>query len=668
MPCLCVPHHEVEAANVPVRASHGELLGERAQKNVSFNFILLNLGTRSRHTRGHRGTRLPLTVPGRPTARQTLVLALLFAMLGLLPQALSRTLPDIAFPLWAADRMQHGARLYVDILEINPPLFIWLDLPLTWLASVIGIGAITWYRVATTLLLLASLVGSWWALNRGLDDEPPAYRRLLWLAAAFALLLLPRLDWGEREHLSLALTLPYIFLGIARARGKSVEKGGALLAGLAAGIGIALKPHFVLVWLGREIGVWMGGGSRVNGQRSTVVDRRLSTVDPASEARFLVNAETLTVPLVCVGYLVAVILIHPEYFQLLRELGWAYQKFLRNSVLITLFLGEGSAIVLGALIVALALRQVPKHGDVWRVLVCSMLGYFLAAVIQAKGWRYHFYPALGLAMLLFAAMAWDAWREGQSSRLMRIFAAIPAAALVTGVVVSAALAVRQMAEPLDPRYDPDPSLSALIPIVKERAAGRPVFVISPNMASGFPLTNYAGNRWVQRLSHLWPEVVAYDSATGAAGPLRYRSLDGMKAVERLGLEASVEDFLRARPPLVLSLIAVDRPGWGMQRLDLLRWLRRDSRFGTAWAAYDSLGRVGNYTVWARRGDPLTSAPLPALSAGRPSLSTGPSEVRVNPFAVFAAGLFLFLLLVSYRRLKTELLHEPFLARRGGKLG
>jgi hypothetical protein len=43
--------------------------------------------------------------------RSTLTLTLIFSLLGLLPQALSRTLPDIAFPLWAAERMQHGARL-----------------------------------------------------------------------------------------------------------------------------------------------------------------------------------------------------------------------------------------------------------------------------------------------------------------------------------------------------------------------------------------------------------------------------------------------------------------------------------------------------------------------------------------------------------------------------
>jgi hypothetical protein len=586
--------------------------------------------------------------------RSTLTLALLFAVLGLLPQALSRTLPDIAFPLWAADRMQHGARLYVDILEINPPLFIWLDLPLVWLSRVTGLESITWYRLATSALIFASLAGCWWALKRGLGDERVEYRRLLWLAAAFALLLLPRLDWGEREHLSLALTLPYILLGIARARGREVGSGGAIMAGLAAGIGIALKPHFVLVWVGREVAVW----SSVIGHRSSTAvlgleGRRQTTEDrrPSSGGRPLLDPESLTVPLLCIGYLLAVIVIHPEYFALLRELGAAYQKFLRNSVLITLFLGDGSAIVLGALIVALALRRIPRHAAVWRVLIGSLLGYFLAAIIQAKGWRYHFYPALGLAMLLFAAMAWDAWRARQANRLMRLFAAMPAAALATAVIVSAALALRQIAQPLNPRYDPDPSIGQLVPLLRQRAGGQAVFVISPNMASGFPLTNYAGTIWPSRLSNMWPAVVAYDSATKAPGSVQFSKLGAMGPVERFGLETTVQDFLVSRPVIVLSLIAVDQPGWGMQRLDLLHWLQRDPNFSSAWVAYDSLGRVGNYAVWARHGtaDDI-SRPLPVALAPQ-----GPSALDddgSNSASLVSAAAFLTFLFIIYTRQRT----------------
>jgi hypothetical protein len=171
------------------------------------------------------------------------------------------------------------------------------------------------------------------------------------------------------------------------------------------------------------------------------------------------------------------------------------------------------------------------------------------------------------------------------------------------------------------------------------------------MASGFPLTNYAGTEWPSRLSNMWPAAVAYDCATKEPGPVKFNELGDMGPIERFGLETTVHDFLASRPAVVLSLIAVDQPGWGMQRLDLLRWLRRDRDFSAAWVAYDSLGRVGNYTVWARRGAggdisrPLPVAPV--LQEASP-----PADVRGDPAALAAAVVFLALLFFIYRQQRT----------------
>jgi hypothetical protein len=125
----------------------------------------------------------------------------------------------------------------------------------------------------------------------------------------------------------------------------------------------------------------------------------------------------------------------------------------------------------------------------------------------------------------------------------------------------------------------------------------------------------------------------------------------MTSIERFGLETVVKDFLRVRPALVLSLISVDQPGWGMQRLDLLRWLQRDPDFSAPWMAYDSLGRVGNYMVWARRGAAHDLSPrLDVASA--PQSTTAPSDVHVNPASLLAALVFLASLLIIYRRQRT----------------
>ena len=46
--------------------------------------------------------------------------------------------PDLAFYLYAARRMLGGAVLYRDVVEINPPLIIWLNIPAVLIAELGG--------------------------------------------------------------------------------------------------------------------------------------------------------------------------------------------------------------------------------------------------------------------------------------------------------------------------------------------------------------------------------------------------------------------------------------------------------------------------------------------------------------------------------------------------
>jgi hypothetical protein len=353
---------------------------------------------------------------------------------------------------------------------------------------------------------------------------------------------------------------------------------------------------------------------------------------------------------VCILYLVSVILIHPEYFHLVRELGWAYSGLVRNSAIlaVAVFLGNGATIVLGALIVALALRAIPKQAAVWRVLIASMLGYFMAAVFQLKGRSYHLYPSAALAMLLLAAMAWDV-RQMVATGIMRLFAELPATALITSALVAGALAVAQIATPLAPRYDEDASIGLLIPVVHARAAGRPVYVVSPHFGSAFPLLTYAGAEWPARLPSLWPVSTAYDSASGQRDPIRFRAADSMTPPERFAMDVTVSDFLRSTPPLVLISGFRDEPGWGQQRLDLLRWLRLDPRFSAAWAVYEKLGVVGSYSVWARRGDSLASRALTPRPPTEDTEGYPPEDIQVNGIAVATWAVMLAILAIRVWR-------------------
>ena len=572
--------------------------------------------TETAHPR--RGAILRL-LESRPAA---VGLAAGIALVGLVPQFLSRTLPDISYLLYAAGRVIDGARLYVDLLEINPPLIVWLNMPVVAVARLLGASEITAYRLAVTALLVASVLACRWLLLHTSSGADPVQRRGIILLLVFSLFVLPRLDWGEREHLTLALTLPYLLLAIARLQGRTTGRLATTAIGLGAAVGIAIKPYFVALWFAREGLLALAGRTR----------------GPTPEGWVIVAAGF--------AYAAAVAIVTPEYFALAGELGGAYQRFIHNPLLVTALLGDGAALSIGALLLAAGLWRHVTAGELRVVLIAGIAAFYLAAVMQLKGWRYHFYPALALSWLLLVLLSLRLHRP-----LFRWTERLFAAAAGAGALLLAALVIfgclAQAARPLDPRYDADPSVGQLIPVVRQRSAGQDVIVLSPNMASGFPLTTYSGARWPLRFQHLWPLVAAYDSAIASPSPLILRDSAHMTSLERRVVDVVAEDMMRSTAPLMLVLrTGPDEPRWGMRRLDLLEFLSRDDRIARKLAEYEPAGVVGQYEVYQRRGGPALSLAVPTPGG---SIAAAPGQPRVMRGAPFLLVMFALLLGGLYRR-------------------
>ena len=261
------------------------------------------------------------------------ILAVLIVLLGALPAFLSRMQPDTAWLLYATERMLDGARLYVDLIEVNPPLIIWLDTIPVALAR--GLGT-TSELMFTALVLALVLMSAGWsrALLARLFPGRPILVRCLALLILFVLLPLTREDYGQREHLFLALALPYIWITALRTAGASVGRIESWAAGLAAGIGIGLKPYFVLLWIALELFMIVCSS------------RKLPRLRP----------ESLAVVGVGCAYLLTVALVTPAYFGVVRVMAGPYLAFLSNSIATTALLGDGAQIPIVVVLAFLALR------------------------------------------------------------------------------------------------------------------------------------------------------------------------------------------------------------------------------------------------------------------------------------------------------------------------
>jgi hypothetical protein len=490
--------------------------------------------------------------------------------------------PDLAWLLYAASRAMDGARLYVDVVEINPPLILYIHLLTEWISRGLGIWNATAYRasmlvcVGVSLLLSARLVWKLIGADRGL------VRYHMLLSLGFVLVALPAFDFGEREHLAVTLTLPYVLAAAARRDGVNLPRGLAAVIGLLAGIGVGLKPYFLLLPVTVELYLY--------GARNWCIWVR-------TEAIWLVG--TLA------GYLIAVMIFTPDFFPFARWAVGVYTAY--GTIARTRFFYEPTGLlVIAATFAHLATQRRSSLRPLRSVLFFAMLAFFGAAVIQAKPWLYHRLPAFALAVLLLNLVAVDAVT---ASTVYRRCLGTARTALVAVLLLFIAFGTARgplLAKAAREYYPEGESihLAAFSELIARHAADGSIFAIHNSLSSSFPLVNYTGVRWASRFNVLWILPGLYRAVPVDGGAFPYRTPEEMGAIERYMIDAVVEDMGRNRPELLI--VESTPPASHLQGFDFLEYFLRDPGFAAEFAAYDPLPNVYRFRVFVRR--PSTERP------------------------------------------------------------
>lgn len=148
-----------------------------------------------------------IAVAGRsPGLRSGLVVLVFleFLVAGALAARLS-IVPDVAWLLTVSERVLDGAVLYRDVLEANPPLSVWLYLPVVALARAFGTSPEALLPAYVMLLAALAIWGSGRILlAAGLLRRAEGW----WAIAAAVLLLLPIGIHAQREQIAITLALP----------------------------------------------------------------------------------------------------------------------------------------------------------------------------------------------------------------------------------------------------------------------------------------------------------------------------------------------------------------------------------------------------------------------------------------------------------------------------
>jgi hypothetical protein len=461
--------------------------------------------------------------------------------------------PDVAWLLTVAERMLGGERLYVDIVETNPPFSVWLHLSAALIGRLTGLRADVVWDAIVFLACGLSLHLTIGPLRRRALLDPPTLAAAT-IAMAAALLLLPANCFGQREHVALLAFLPIVAHAALRAQGHDLERAERFISALCICIVVAIKPHF-----GLAVAAVIG----------------LACVARANW-RILFAWEHLLGAALFLAYVGATFVVHPAFWTAAMPLNATLYLPVRYTVLDFLRHFFALEVSFVALLLLTYWKCRNGLGHMSTLLAAAACAFFIAIVVQGKGMAYHFYPALALAVIV----PFSAGRARTKGLGVHRLAAVAFAIFFwtwfnSGFDFRGAVASVQ-------RVAPHPRVLAL----------------GSDISIGPPVARAAGGVYVGRIACQW--------ITDFATWLKARSPDAgetsaLDAYVRQDREMFMEDLLTQKP----DVLFVQR---GPE--DWMAWAQADPRFAPALADYErgetveSAGMrnafVLTYDMWRRR--------------------------------------------------------------------
>ncbi|MDR3374145.1 MAG: hypothetical protein P4L98_10490 [Ancalomicrobiaceae bacterium] len=489
------------------------------------------------------------------TTSSWLAIAAIFAA-GLWLQLTYPTTTDVSWFFVVGEKVLAGERLYVDILEINPPMSLYLYLPAVLLEHITGVAA-EFTQIGLMLGLVAGSMALAAAIMAASGRRAEVGRFLV--AAAFVLVVQPMLTFSQREHIATIAALPFVMLMVARAGGHRVPIGYVILAGLGGGLAAAIKPHFAV---------------------ALILPALYAAVSRHSW-RPLLGLEAWIAVVVVVAYAGFLVLAYPVYFDTILPIAVDTYRQARVPILDLL----ANRPVIAMLLIGVSVPLVGgAEGRSAKAVVplLAALGFFVAFLEQAKGWPYHLYPALALVYLTFLVTCLPRLAEAVAGKgLDRV---TRYGRLVIGCVAIAGLAgtIGFL------KYNSAQSLP-LVPVIEKLAPKPTLLAISHDPSVGQPLARLVGGTWVGSAPFQW--IAAAATARLAASGIDAETRARMQRLIGRDLAILATDIRSKRPDVIL----LDRA-----RLDVDGLLAESPELAVLLGQYRTVGQANGVDLLLRQ--------------------------------------------------------------------
>ena len=482
-------------------------------------------------------------------ARWLPLLTVFAAAIGLRLVVVANT--DVSWLITLSEKVLDGQRLYVDLIEINPPAAIILYLPLVALARVLALRPEVVVDAGVFLAIGASLALAGHILRRARQLDNHDAMRLAALAAA-VLAILPAQTFGEREHIAVILLLPLFALWTSRLAGARQDILAVLAAGLGAGLTLAIKPQFALGLAPALIVLVVRTGSW----------------------RLLFAPENWVAGTLAAIYGASVFFFYPAFVSDITPMIMTTYVPVRHSLFVMLVQCPVLLLAAAQLWLASSWRPGLLRSPAMIMFAAAAGGFFLVFVLQGKGWPYHSYPVLAFVHIVLAVALSGRAPPGPRRRveMAALLFGMTALAGATFYWLNLASSAAMLNEPVR-RLVPNPRL----------------LVISSDISVGHPLVRQVGGTWVGRVGSLWVtagvltridrEVLDADTA---------RKLAVYAERDRATLE---QDIRQNRP----DIIVIDRVAF-----DWEAWARADPGLAEQLAAYRAAASLDRHVILQRR--------------------------------------------------------------------
>jgi hypothetical protein len=483
---------------------------------------------------------------------------------------------DIAWYLYAGKEMLAGKRLYVDILENNPPLICFLNEIPNWLSHVLHLNVkLVWMAFASFCAVVPAIFSLYLLDRLGILW---GWRRALTGFVLVAACIVPFADnaFGERDHFAFVAMLPLVFLLANRIAGTKLPLVAVLLVGGYAGLFLALKPYFLVPWALCLLYVFWQMRWQV-----------------------LRQPETYLVPACVALHFLLIVAVTPAYFAVVKLASQWYGGYNVGVGSIAKSLFRPIAVT----VLSVFYRPGLQYRPMIRLLSLFTFGWVLSGILQQKGSAYHLLPAFVALSLLVYFIVLDLWSREVWRQIS--FAPVSLAGLGVAFLVFGYVEIKERSLPSVTVYFDDSSV--LLPILRSAGHARAVFLSTALIA--FPTVNETEVEFGNTYPHLWTMPGLYAAETHSLEedrPLEFHDFSAMPAAEHDILNRTYSDLLR-KPQLIIVDAHKYKWGMGTTVFDFEDYFRRDERIQKLWSNYRELPAVPNFRIYQLIDAPETSA-------------------------------------------------------------